>query len=271
MLSGAGPLLSGAEAARAVLALSGPGLAVAAARDLRQAREFTGGGVLSWAVIGTNWPRQLAPVGALLVWERYRVVLALQLTAGVAAPFAALTPGSGAAVVAWLLLAAALLSLHRGGYGTDGADQMSALAVLCAAVTLSVGGTIGRLFLLFLACQLLLSYLIAGAAKLVSPVWRDGSCLAQILSTHSYRSPRLASLLRSRPRMGLLLSWGVMVLEVTFWCAVFLPSGPMWAFLAAGVALHLGIALTMGLHTFVFAFLSAYPALVFTATTLARW
>ncbi|WP_424888894.1 hypothetical protein [Streptomyces sp. XH2] len=265
-------MLSAAETARAVLAVAGPGLAVSAARDLRQAREFARDGVLSWAVVGTNANRRLAAVAdGLMVWERYRVAVALQFTAGVAAPAAAAAPGPGAAVVSWLLLTTVLLSLHRGAYGTDGADQMSALAVLCAAVTLTVGGATGRLFLAFLTCQLLLSYLIAGVAKLVSPVWRDGSCLAQILSTHAYGSPRLAALLRSHPLLALLLSWGVMVLEVTFFCALFLPSGPMEALLAAGVLLHLGIAVAMGLTTFVFAFVSAYPALVFTAATWTGW
>jgi hypothetical protein len=32
-------------------------------------------------------------------------------------------------------------------------------------------------------------------------------------------------------------------------------------FVAAGVAFHVGIAVTMGLTTFVFAFLAAYPVL----------
>ncbi|MFI9723606.1 hypothetical protein ACIHFE_28780 [Streptomyces sp. NPDC052396] len=262
-------MLNETETARTILAVCGTGLAVSAARDLRQAREFTEDGTLAWSVIGAYPHRCPAAVRRLFVWERYRAVLAVQFTAGLAAPVVAARSTGGSAVLACVLLSTLLLGLHRGDYGTDGADQMAALALLTAAATLVVGGTVGRLFLAFLTCQLVLSYLIAGVAKLVSPMWRDGSCLALILSTHSYGSPRLAAALRARPLLGRLLAWGVMVLEVTFWLAFFLPGVPRWGFLAAGAALHIGIAVTMGLSTFVFAFIGAYPALVFTAASLA--
>ncbi|MFJ8388860.1 hypothetical protein ACIQ9Q_30890 [Streptomyces sp. NPDC094438] len=261
-------MLNETETARAILAVCGGGLAVSAGRDLRQSREFGEGGALAWAVVGAYPHRCPSVVRGLFVWERYRVVLAVQFTAGLAAPAVASLSARGSAVLACVLLTTLLLGLHRGDYGTDGADQMAVLCVLTAAAALIVGGTVGRLFLAFLTCQLVLSYLIAGVAKLVSPTWRDGSCLAQILSTDSYGSPRIAAALRTRPLVGAVLAWGVMVLEVTFWLALVLPGAPRWGLLAAGAALHVGIAFTMGLSTFVFAFIGAYPALVFTAASL---
>ncbi|MEU5432069.1 hypothetical protein AB0G73_01690 [Streptomyces sp. NPDC020719] len=261
-------MLNETETARAILAVCGAGLAVSAARDLRQAREFAEDGTLAWSVVGAYPHRCPPPVRGLFVWERYRAVLAVQFAAGLAAPVVAPVSTRGSAVLACVLLATLLLGLHRSDYGTDGADQMAALAMLTAAATLTVGGTVGRLFLAFLTCQLVLSYLIAGTAKLISPMWRDGSCLAMILSTRSYGSPRLAAMLRARPLLGLVMAWGVMVLEVTFWLALIVPGGPRWGFLLAGAALHIGIAVTMGLSTFVFAFIGAYPAMVFMAATL---
>ncbi|MEU9191553.1 hypothetical protein [Streptomyces hundungensis] len=261
-------MLNETETARAILAVCGVGLAVSAGRDLRQSHEFGAGGALAWAVVGA-YPHRCPPaVRALFVGDRYRAVLAVQCAAGLAAPAVAALSAPGSAVVACVLLTTLLLGLHRSDYGTDGADQMAALAMLTAAVTLTVGGTVGRLFLAFLTGQLILSYLIAGVAKLVSPTWRDGSCLAQILSTDSYGSPGIAAFLRARPRVGALMAWGVMVLEVTFWLALVVPGPPRWGLLAAGAALHLGIAFTMGLTTFVFAFIGAYPALLFTAAFL---
>ncbi|MCQ4040795.1 hypothetical protein ACFOSC_08735 [Streptantibioticus rubrisoli] len=255
-------------AARAILAVAGSGLAVSAARDLRQAREFGEGGALAWSVVGAHPHRCPAVVRGLFVWERYRAVLAVQCAAGLAAPVVAALSTGGSAVLACLLLSTLLLGLHRSDFGTDGADQMAALCLLTAAVTLITGGTVGRLCLAFLAGQLVLSYLIAGVAKAVSPMWRDGSCLAQILSTRAYGSPRVAAALRARPHLGFLLAWGVMALEVTFWLTLVLPEAPRWGFLAAGAVMHLGIAVTMGLSTFVFAFTGAYPALLFTAAAL---
>ncbi|MCX5384710.1 hypothetical protein [Streptomyces sp. NBC_00083] len=262
-------MLNESETARAILAVCGVGLAVSALRDLRQSHEFGEGGALAWTVVGADQHRCPQAVRGLFVWERYRKVLAVQFTAGCAAPAVAALSTNGAAALACVLLTTLLLGLHRNDYGTDGADQMAALCLLTATATLVVGGTVGRLFLGFLACQLILSYLIAGSAKLVSRTWRDGSCLAQILSTDAYGSPGIAAVLRTRPLIAALLAWSVMVLEVSFWVTLVLPAGPRWGLLAAGAALHVGIAFTMGLSTFVFAFVGAYPALLFTATYLS--
>ncbi|MEV5283470.1 hypothetical protein [Streptomyces sp. NPDC052811] len=218
-------MLNETETARAILAVCGVGLAVSAGRDLRQRHEFGEGGALAWAVVGAYPHHCPSAVRALFVRDRYRAVLAVQCTAGLAAPVVAPLSAPGSAVLACVLLTTLLLGLHRNDYGTDGADQMAALALLTAAATLTVGGTVGRLFLAFLTGQLVLRYLIAGVAKLVSPSWRDGSCLAQILSTDSYGSPTIAALLRSHPLVAALMAWGVMLLEVTFWLALVLP-GP---------------------------------------------
>ncbi|MGW7002672.1 hypothetical protein ACWGCW_07550 [Streptomyces sp. NPDC054933] len=258
-------MLGEIEAGRAILGIGGVGLGVAAARDLRHRAEFAVGGILSWAVIGVSRAR---PMRSLLAWERYRVVLVLQCVAGLAAPVAAVTTRAGAAALACALAVAALLTLQRSGYGTDGSDQMFALVMVAAAVTLTLGGSYGRLFLAFLAAQLLLSYVVSGVAKLASSTWRDGSCLAQILTTESYGSPRVAALLKARPVLALALAWGVMVLESAFWMVVFVPRGLMWCLLAAAAALHFGIACVMGLRTFLFAFVGAYPALVFTVMSV---
>ncbi|GAA5165305.1 MULTISPECIES: hypothetical protein [Amycolatopsis] len=252
------------EAARLVLAVSGIGLAWTALRDLRTGGEFTGRGVLSWDLVGVGRLRRLPWLGRLMGWPGHRLVLAAQLVAGLAAPVVAASPGAGSAVVACVLLTTVLLTVERTGYGLDGADQMVVLDLIAAAGTLVVGGVIGRLLLAFLSAQLLLSYTISGAAKLVSPVWRDGSCLALILSTDSYGSPRLAATLRARPALALAMAWFVIVLEVTFAGTLVLPAPALWCVLAAAFALHLGIAVTMGLVNFLFAFTAAYPALTYT-------
>ncbi|MFC9892553.1 hypothetical protein ACFVMC_02550 [Nocardia sp. NPDC127579] len=247
-----------------VLTICGLGAAYSAFRDLRAGREYAAGGLLSWEVVGAGRSRSLRRV---MAWPVYRWVLAAQLVAGGCgvAVFALSAPA--AAALAWVLAGCCAVTLYRSGHGLDGADQMSALSTVVAAGVLTVGGDVGRLLLIFLAGQLILSYLIAGVAKLASPVWRDGSCLPQILSTETFGSPGLAAVLRARPALATLMGWFVIGFEVLFVLACVLPGAPLWAFLAAGLLLHLGIAITMGLINFLFAFTAAYPALIYTVTT----
>ncbi|MCF2528805.1 hypothetical protein [Yinghuangia soli] len=260
-------MLTAAVAAREVLAIGGLGLAVSAARDLRVRHEYAPSGVLTYAVEASGRDSNAALLW-LSTWEHYRVALAVQFAAGAAAPVVALAAPTPAAAVAALLLAAcAVLTLQRSSYGLDGADQMFALAMISCTAALVAGERYGRLFLYFLAAQLILSYLIAGIAKLVSPVWRDGTCLAGILSTKAYSSPRLAALLRRHRTFALGMAWSVMLFEVTFIAVPFLApvldGTVMLAGLVCGVLFHLGISVTMRLHTFVFAFTGAYPALLY--------
>lgn len=256
-------MLTVAFTARAVLALGGAGLAVAAARDLRFGREYAAGGVLT-AVVEESARRRVRLLQWLSPWARYRAALLVQCALGALAPAAALwAPTPVAAVAACLLAGTAVLTLQRSSYGLDGSDQMFALAMIAGAGALLCGARLGRWFLYFLAAQLVLSYVIAGVAKLVSPVWRDGSCLERILATRAYSSPRTAGVLRTHPRLGLAMAWGVMLFEVSFAVVPFLDGPVLVAFLSAGALFHLGIVLTMHLTTFLFAFVSAYPAMVY--------
>ncbi|WP_280362482.1 hypothetical protein [Nocardia wallacei] len=252
------------DSARWVLAICGIGLAYSAVRDLRAGREYAAGGILSWDVIGAGRLRIFHP---LLAWRGYRWVLTAQLIAGGCSIAVFALPVPVAAALAWTLAAACMLTLYRSAQGLDGADQMAALNTIAAAGALTAGGGVGRLLLAFLAGQLVLSYLIAGVAKVASPVWRNGSCLALILSTDSFGSPGLAAALRTRPALALLLAWGVIGFEVLFAGACALPGVPLWSFFAAGLVLHLTIAVTMGLVNFLFAFTAAYPALLYTVGT----
>ncbi|MFI1106139.1 hypothetical protein [Streptomyces melanogenes] len=258
--------MSATDTASATLAVCGLGLAFSAARDLRAAPEYIGNGILSWSVASLSTPHT-ARLSRFMRWDRYRLVLIAQLCAGIAAPGAAFTARPVGAVLACVLATTILITLYRSPYGLDGADQMAAFAAVTAALVLLVGdGPAARVLLHVLTAQVTLSYFIAGMAKLVSPVWRDGTCLSLILSTGSYHAPRLAALLHRLPALGKAMAWSVMLFEVAFFALILLPGTGLWCVLAMGIAFHVGVAVTMGLTTFVFAFAATYPAVVFTVT-----
>ena len=251
------------SAALAIAAVAGLGAALSAAQDLAAAREFSDTGLLSWPVTATAGSRLSTRVRSLVMpASRYRWVLWVKLLAGALAPVAALTARPAATVLALALAVTAVLTVQRSAYGLDGSDQMSVLALVTAAGALLAGpdSTASRVLLVFLAAQLVLSYLVAGVTKLVSPQWRSGTGLAGVFGTAEYGSAGLHAFTTRHPGLVRLAAHGTIAFECTFWVALFAPTPVLLAYLAMGLAFHLSVAVTMGLTTFVFAFPAAYPA-----------
>jgi hypothetical protein len=160
-------------------------------------------------------------------------------------------------------LALLVFFLLRCGYGSDGADQM--LIVLCAGAFLAgTTNPVSRASGLWLiTAQLVLSFLVAGAAKLLGPEWRAGRALPGILTTHRYGSSRLARVLTGAPGLSRLVCWGVIGLELTFPVALLGIPALTVAYLAAGLGFHVGVATSMGLNNFLYTFGAAYPVAAF--------
>ena len=145
--------------------------------------------------------------------------------------------------------------------GLDGADQMQTViwtAVLIYSANLGEAANIAAA--LFVTAQLLLSYQVAGWAKASSKVWRVGSAVGRISRTGTYCTPRLSRVLQWRPA-SLALSWMTIAFEVLGVAALLAGRPGAVAFMVAGLLFHVGIALAMGLSTFVFAFVAPFPIL----------
>jgi hypothetical protein len=193
-----------------------------------------------------------------------RVFQGLVLAHGAAAiAFVAILPVSrpAAAVLAAVVLAGHL-SIHlRLLVGMDGADQMQTVVwtgLLVYAVDL--GPVANTAAAIFICAQLVLSYIVSGSAKLFSRTWRSGTAIARITRTGTYCSPGVSGALQFR-LVSLTVCWAVIVWEVFGSAALLGGHVGLLAFVAAGAAFHIGIALSMSLTTFVFAFLAAYPVL----------
>ena len=151
--------------------------------------------------------------------------------------------------------------------GMDGADQMqTVLWVSFLVYSLDLGTLVATAAAGFLCAELLLSYLVSGSAKLASPAWRIGTAILRITRTGTYSTPRVSGVLHHY-FVSCCMGWSVMAFEVLGPALLFAGRPGTLAFIAVGIVFHLGIAFTMGLTTFVFAFLAAYPVLY---ATVAR-
>jgi len=169
------------------------------------------------------------------------------------------------ALLAGLVLCVHCLSNVRLLIGRDGADQMqtivwAGLFFYCLPLT----PTAQIVSVAFIGVQLVLSYLISGIAKVISPVWRDGSAIGLITRMATYCSPGLSRVLGRRV-VSRCVSWATMLFEI--WSPFLLLAGRpgAMAMIVMGTAFHVGIAVAMGLTTFVFAFLATFPILYYFA------
>ncbi len=118
---------------------------------------------------------------------------------------------------------------------------------------------------------LLLSYLSAGFAKLISSDWRGGSAIAGVLNTRQYGTWPLAAWLSRHSWSAIFVCWSVILFECLGPLVAFTGQASLVAFLSAGLFFHLVTAVTMGLNTFLWAFLATYPAVVFLVASVWAW
>ena len=108
-------------------------------------------------------------------------------------------------------------------------------------LTATVPGAAPRIFLANMA----LVYLVAGAYKFMSPMWRDGSAMHAALRMPIARTPEFW-ILRWRTPLRV-VTWAALVMEPLFALIFVLPAGSLlkWPLLAGALVFHLGIALTL--------------------------
>lgn len=233
------------------------------------------GGMMSWRVSRLDNPHYTtgAVAAGLDLVLAYPAVMGLMwLRLGLAA-FMVAAPGQVILSPA-VMLPMALLTLSvpvRTRFGLNGADQIDLLVFGgLAMVTFHLNDVTASAFLVFLAAQCILAYTVAGVAKLVSPGWREGSHLAQILNIRMYCHEGSARMARAHPGLVRLGAWGVILWESLFWLVLVLPIQLSVPMIAAGLLFHVVIAFVMGLNDFVWAFAATYPALLF-CLTLRPW
>lgn len=260
---------------RLVILFFGAGLTISTLEYLFLLREFTGGGIYSWAIIRTAVLRRRRVRLFVRVLDRLydvhgvAVLLVLRLAGTISLML--LPPGSAPFTAAAAVMTVShLLFSARQVFGDDGSDQMNSIVAVTLLLCAGAHATprILEIGLWFLAMQAVLSYFSAGVAKAVSPIWRGGAAVPQIFDTGSYGDRGVALFLARHRMAGALLTWGVIAFEVSFPAGLFLPAPALEMLLLCGAVFHLLNAMIMGLNSFFWSFLATYPALLYVAAQL---
>jgi len=256
-------LIDAADALTLAAHLLGGSLLLQTLELLLVRRSFSEQGIWTMAVLRQELVQLPAAlrVPCLTLFPYPRFVALLVVQAGLAASLLCFgaTP---------LLLPAAAIALlismrFRGTYN-GGSDAMTLLAALCLAIAACAPAypLVQRGCLGYLALQTCLSYFLAGIAKLKQPSWRQGAALAQFANQPRYAVPARALALLRRPLVSRATGYLVMAFECSFPLALL---GPRWClgYLSVALVFHLNNAALFGLNRFLFAWLAAYPALLY--------
>lgn len=236
---------------------------------LQLRRAFVDSAVFAWSILRQEQRAFPAPLRALfvlilpygpfvgLLW--LRVVLSLLLTLGLlwTAPL--------------LLVTQLLVCARFRGTFNGGSDYMSVVVLLglSGATLFSASMALAKASLAYVCVQLVFSYFIAGVVKCVRPEWRSGDALTTLLASKRYGVSWLATSLVEPAELTKLASLAVLSFECTFPVALLSPRlALIW--LGAGALFHAANALIFGLNRFFFAWIAAYPSLIFFSAELWR-
>ncbi|MGB7183885.1 MAG: HTTM domain-containing protein [Burkholderiaceae bacterium] len=166
----------------------------------------------------------------------------------------------------WPLAALAVLSLlildnFQGPYN-GGSDRISLLILWSlTAANLIPHPHWQEVVFGYLGLQLVLSYFVSGWVKVVNPDWRRGLALQDVFLFSAYPCSEDKRSWANKPAALLVLSWLVMLFELAF-PLVLVSKTALWIGLSVALVFHLANAVLFGLNRFVWAWLAAYPSLI---------
>ena len=247
--------------------LIGVALVLTSIEHLRLRRATSSVGVWAWRIVRRELEELPAPLRTagdrLLGRTGLRWLLYLRL---VAAGWLIVSPAPVPLAIGFATTL--LLAIRFRGAFNGGSDSMT-LIVLGSAFVASLGApdsVPSKVGLWYLGIQVVASYFIAGVAKLGHRSWRTGRALSAFLSTAVYEPPASVISLLSRRGPGLLAGWAVLLFELGFPVSLVHPYACV-GLVALAVPFHLTNFWLFGLNRFVFAWLAAYPALYWCATS----
>ncbi len=249
------------------------GIAVDSLEILRSRNEYGSQGILSWRILALDSRFVLTGPGSrifrtVLGSPGYLILISLQFILALAI-IARINDIILATCIATLLVIKLLSNLRNVHGGLDGSDQMQLVILASLTVYSWAGDESTRVFALwFIAGQSILSYIAAGVAKLVSPVWRKGVALTGVMATDDYGSRMIGRWLSANPRIARASCWGIIIFECAAPLLIFVGRTPCIIFLACALTFHIAIAAIMGLNNFLWSFGAAFPAILFLSASV---
>lgn len=216
----------------------------------------------SWGDDGTwRWRTlrdEMAWAGPFLSTRGFTLLLgARALTA------AGLIVAPSLALAGALWVTSLLVNLRFRGPYNGGSDHML-MIVLTALVVAMAGAAVPVVVqgaMAWVGAQGVLSYWIAGLAKLRHRAWREGSVLPVLVAIPAYGVPARTQRLLSHGAIARVAAWGVLAFECVF-PLVLLDERLAWAGVALAAAFHLTNAWTFGLNRFLLVWAATWPAIV---------
>jgi hypothetical protein len=244
------------------------GLVLTTAELLSAHRIYARNGLLARDIAILQYPIVTARLGGLHGWLGTRIspfslLLLLRLTAAVYALIVVAIGDIETLPLGVLLITTIALGLLM-PFGLDGGHHMNLVLLvgLTVAAAFPEGSLAWRAGLAFITIQAVLSYVLAGIAKVTSETWRRGAAPAGIFSTDVYGHKWVYAWLAGRPLRGRAVAWATIAFECSFAAVPFVGLETAWPLLTLGLGFHVASALLMGLNGFLFAFAAAYPIIV---------
>ncbi len=151
------------------------------------------------------------------------------------------------------------------GGGSDSITFQVLVGLLIAALGVANPALV-RIGLGWIAAQSVLSYFLAGVAKLSATNWRTGFALETLLRADGpYTLFKPASSFADSKTLCAALSWMIILFEIAFPLVLVLPWEGKLAMLSAGLLFHITNAFVLGLNRFIWAWAATYPALLYFA------
>jgi len=230
--------------------------------ELLQVRKsFADSGVWSWSTLRLDYPRLiqvlLSPVFS------YRGFLALLVLRAVCAGLLIASPemAFGSSLLIYVTLSSLLVCWRWRGTYNGGSDFMT-MVVLLALSAASIWPQWTKVGLGYIAVQLGLSYFLPGIVKLKNKEWRSGKALALLMNGGNYEIPKSVKNWVARPNTAFALSCGLIAFECSFPIAM-INSAFCEVYLAIALLFHLVTFYVFGLNRFVWAWVAAFPALLY--------
>lgn len=237
-------------------------------------QSFTARGIWPWKIVRDEFRAFPLPLRSGLDFflndRNFVALLAIRTALAVAAPFS-----ESAVIWSLLWMSTLFITLRWRGTFNGGSDYMTLIVLMAAFAGRAFGGAHPQwiaVSLGYVGLQTVLSFFIAGVAKIRSAKWRNGSALNGFLNSDYYGTPARVRSSKNATAAGALArigSWGIITFECLFPVAFFHPQACA-VLIACAVFFQVVNTYVFGLNRFIWAWGAAYPALYWCSVYLTR-
>lgn len=202
------------------------------------------------------------------VWHPAIDLRALAVTEVLLAASILLNPSIFA--LALLFVVHLLICSQFGGSLNGGSDSMTFVVLTGTLAAQGLPEPWAKYGLVYIAVQVLFSYLRAGISKLKESDWRTGRALPEFLRSSFYPNIRsTGDRLFSSARTSQTLSWAVIIFEISLVLTPLAPNS-LGLIVALAACFHLSVFITFGLNRFFWIWMSAWPSVFYLSTTIVH-